>query len=76
MTESPLVDSGFAVPVFSLGDDPCLSQQGNGFSNSCSFIKVNAYWLEQFTPANDRECNMYKDKAILAEPRKLKNWDE
>ncbi|GKC35413.1 hypothetical protein Tco_1047797 [Tanacetum coccineum] len=28
MTESPLVDSGFAVPVFSLGDDPnaCLNK--------------------------------------------------
>ncbi|GKB21785.1 hypothetical protein Tco_0855708 [Tanacetum coccineum] len=28
MTESPLVDSGFAVPLFSLGDDPiaCLNK--------------------------------------------------
>ncbi|GJV88219.1 hypothetical protein Tco_1532157 [Tanacetum coccineum] len=28
MTESPLVDSGFAIPVFSLGDDPfaCLNK--------------------------------------------------
>nr|GEU80472.1 hypothetical protein [Tanacetum cinerariifolium] len=29
MTESPLVDSGFAVPVFSPGDDPiaCLNKE-------------------------------------------------
>ncbi|GKG20559.1 hypothetical protein Tco_0380360 [Tanacetum coccineum] len=28
MTESPLVDSGFTVPIFSLGDDPiaCLNK--------------------------------------------------
>ncbi|GKA88496.1 hypothetical protein Tco_0810260 [Tanacetum coccineum] len=38
--ESPLVDSGFVVPVFSLGDYPiAYLNKEMAFSNSCSFLK-------------------------------------
>ncbi|GJR17222.1 putative ribonuclease H-like domain-containing protein [Tanacetum coccineum] len=47
MTESPLVDSGFAVPIFSLGDDPiaCLNK-------AMAFLTVVA--SSRFTSTNNQ----------------------
>ncbi|GKA56556.1 hypothetical protein Tco_0755628 [Tanacetum coccineum] len=53
MTDSPLMDSGFVVLVFSLGDDP---------------IACEGHTARQCTqPKRLRNAAWYKDKAMLAE---------
>ncbi|GJW70212.1 hypothetical protein Tco_0127129 [Tanacetum coccineum] len=56
MTESPLVDSGFAVPVFSLGDDPiaCLNKAMAFLTAVASsrFPSTNNQLRTSFNPRN------------------------
>ncbi|GJU00613.1 integrase, catalytic region, zinc finger, CCHC-type containing protein [Tanacetum coccineum] len=81
MTESPLMDSGFAVLVFSPGDDPiaCLNKSnatssgGNDASRQARVVKCyncqgEGHMARQCTqPKRPRNVALYKDKAMLAE---------
>nr|GEU32547.1 hypothetical protein [Tanacetum cinerariifolium] len=70
MTESPLVDSSFAVPVFSLGDDPisCLNKAMAFLTAiASSSYKSNATSSGKDNPKRPRNAAWYKDKAMLAE---------
>nr|GEV93156.1 hypothetical protein [Tanacetum cinerariifolium] len=62
MQESPLVDSGLVVPVFSPGDDPiaCLNK-------AMAFPTVVASLRQCTQPKRPRNAAWYKDKAMLAE---------
>nr|GEZ89808.1 hypothetical protein [Tanacetum cinerariifolium] len=67
MTESPFVYSGFAILVFSPGDDSiaCLNK---GVSNSCSFFK--GYSATSSGETKEKlfwNATWYKEKAMLAE---------
>nr|GEX71973.1 retrovirus-related Pol polyprotein from transposon TNT 1-94 [Tanacetum cinerariifolium] len=62
MTESPFVDSGFAVPVFSPGDDSiaCLNK-------AVAFLTTVASLRQCTQPKRQRNAAWYKEKAMLAE---------
>nr|GEU54921.1 hypothetical protein [Tanacetum cinerariifolium] len=62
MAESPLVDSGFVVLVFSLRDDPiaCLHKE-------MAFLTIVASSRQCTQPKRLRNAAWYKDKAMLAE---------
>ncbi|GJS26030.1 hypothetical protein Tco_0486650 [Tanacetum coccineum] len=62
MTESPLVDSGFVVPVFSPGDDliACLNK-------AIAFLTAVASSRQCTQPKRPRNASWYKEKAMLAE---------
>ncbi|GKA56228.1 retrovirus-related pol polyprotein from transposon TNT 1-94, partial [Tanacetum coccineum] len=49
MTESPLMDSGFAVPVFSPRDDPiaCLNKAMDFLTAVASSRKHNTFWMKR-----------------------------
>nr|GEY72825.1 hypothetical protein [Tanacetum cinerariifolium] len=81
MTESPLVDSGFAVLVFSSKDDPitCLNKE-MAFLIAVASSRVTVQQVQgrqgkrhmarQCTqPKRPRNATWYKDKAMLAEAR-------
>ncbi|GJZ28700.1 hypothetical protein Tco_0573347 [Tanacetum coccineum] len=67
MTESPLVDSGFAIPVFSLRDDPiaCLNKAMAFLTAVASSRLANS-----LTYATQGNTAWYKEKALLAEAQK------
>nr|GEW40802.1 hypothetical protein [Tanacetum cinerariifolium] len=80
MTESPLVDSGFAVPVFSPRDDPiaCLNNAMAFFiavasSRQARIVKCyncqgEGHMARQCTqPKRPRNAAWYKEKAMLTE---------
>ncbi|GJT02936.1 hypothetical protein Tco_0824105 [Tanacetum coccineum] len=80
MTESPLVDSGFAAPVFSLGDDPitCLNKAmafltpvASSRGDKVKVILVMVIRVMLLVLGGkmqvDRNVAWYKDKAMLAE---------
>ncbi|GKC23614.1 retrovirus-related pol polyprotein from transposon TNT 1-94 [Tanacetum coccineum] len=64
MTESPLVDSGFVVPVFSLGDDPiaCLNKSmafltavaSSRFPSTNNQLRTSSNLRNQATIQDDR----------------------
>ncbi|GKE38340.1 hypothetical protein Tco_1461745 [Tanacetum coccineum] len=64
MTKSPLVDSGFVVPVFSLGDDPiaCLNK-------AIAFLTVVA--SSRFPPTNNqlRTSSNLRNQATIQDDR-------
>nr|GEU51451.1 hypothetical protein [Tanacetum cinerariifolium] len=62
MTELPLVDSGLAVLVFSLEDDPivCLNKE-------MAFLIAVASSRQSTQPKRPRNVAWYKDKTMLAE---------
>ncbi|GKC63752.1 hypothetical protein Tco_1096350 [Tanacetum coccineum] len=62
MTESPLVDSSLAIPVFSLGDYPiaCLNK-------AMAFLTAIASLRKCTQPKRPRNAAWYKDKTMLAE---------
>ncbi|GKB64085.1 hypothetical protein Tco_0920271 [Tanacetum coccineum] len=62
MTESPFVDSGFAVLVFSPGDDliSCLNK-------AMAFLTAVASSRQYTQPKRPRNAAWYKEKAMLAE---------
>ncbi|GJX27835.1 hypothetical protein Tco_0235914 [Tanacetum coccineum] len=67
MTESPLEDSCFVVPVFSLGDDliACLNKAMAFLTSVASSRTIMARQLH--SPKRPRNAAWYKDKAMLAE---------
>ncbi|GKB45827.1 hypothetical protein Tco_0896580 [Tanacetum coccineum] len=72
MTESPLVDSGFAILVFSPRDDPiaCLNKAMAFLTAVASSRgdKGEGHMARQCTqPKRPRNATWYKDKAMLAE---------
>ncbi|GJU10604.1 retrovirus-related pol polyprotein from transposon TNT 1-94 [Tanacetum coccineum] len=81
MTESPLVDSSFVVPVFSPGDDPiaCLnklmafliavaSSSGQARIVKCYNCQGEGHMARQCTqPKKTRNATWYKEKAMLVE---------
>ncbi|GKE67928.1 hypothetical protein Tco_1522089 [Tanacetum coccineum] len=77
MTESPLVESGFAVPVFSLGDDliaylnkamAFLIAIASSRGDKGKVILVLGHMARQCTqPNRPRNATWYKDKSMLAE---------
>ncbi|GJZ13026.1 hypothetical protein Tco_0548256 [Tanacetum coccineum] len=79
MTESPLVDSGFAVPVFSPVDDPiAYLNKAMAFLTVVASLRVTmqqvhgrqgeGHMARQCTqPKRPRNAAWYKDKAMLAE---------
>nr|GEX27162.1 retrovirus-related Pol polyprotein from transposon TNT 1-94 [Tanacetum cinerariifolium] len=82
MTKSPLVDSGFAVLVFSLGDDltACLNK-AMAFLIDVVFSRVvkcynyqgEGHMARQCTqPKRPRNATWYKDKAMLAEAQEAR----
>nr|GEY56788.1 hypothetical protein [Tanacetum cinerariifolium] len=83
MTESPFVDSGFAVPVLSLGDDPiaCLNKamaflvavasSRQGLLNATT-IKVKDIWLGNALSLSDK--GMLPDSGIPAEVPNSDNY--
>ncbi|GJU64731.1 hypothetical protein Tco_1246566 [Tanacetum coccineum] len=79
MTESPVVDLSFFVPVFSPGDDP-ISYLSNGFSNSCSFLKSNATSSEGNNASGQAmvvKCYNYQGEGHMArqctQPKRPRN---
>nr|GEU29580.1 retrovirus-related Pol polyprotein from transposon TNT 1-94 [Tanacetum cinerariifolium] len=75
MTESPLVDSGLAVPVFSPGDEPitCLNKAIAFLTVvtrvvNCYNYQGERHMARQCTqPKRSRNVAWYKDKAMLVE---------
>nr|GEW30010.1 hypothetical protein [Tanacetum cinerariifolium] len=76
MIESPFVDSGFAVPMFSLGDDLIAyhnKAMGNTASGQARVVKCyncqgDGHMARQCTqPKRPRNAVRYKEKAMLAE---------
>ncbi|GJS22200.1 retrovirus-related pol polyprotein from transposon TNT 1-94 [Tanacetum coccineum] len=79
MTESPLMDSGFAVPVFSPRDDPiaCLNKamafltavaSSRGDKVKVILVLGEGHMARQCTqPKRPRNAAWYKEKAMLAE---------
>ncbi|GKB89106.1 hypothetical protein Tco_0961378 [Tanacetum coccineum] len=81
MTESPFMDSGFAVPVFSPGDDPiaCLNKAmdflttvaSSRFPATNNQLRTSSNLRNQFTiPDAGLQCNKFrgdKGKIILTE---------
>ncbi|GKA14057.1 hypothetical protein Tco_0693703 [Tanacetum coccineum] len=64
MNESPLVDSGCVVLIFSLGDDLIAlttHTAGNGFSNRCSFLKLPLNHNSTRTSSNPRNQALIQD---------------
>nr|GEX94530.1 hypothetical protein [Tanacetum cinerariifolium] len=87
MTESPFVDSGFAVLVFSLRDDPiaCLNKvmacliavASSRFPSTnnqlrTSFNTRNQATIHDGKPKRQRNATWYKEKAMLAEAQKAR----
>ncbi|GJY71306.1 hypothetical protein Tco_0475009 [Tanacetum coccineum] len=81
MTESPFVDSGFAVLVFSPGDDPiaCLNKAmafitvvaSSRFPSTNNKLRTSSNPRNQATiqdgrPKRPRNAAWYKEKAMLA----------
>ncbi|GKF50238.1 hypothetical protein Tco_0146705, partial [Tanacetum coccineum] len=79
MTESPFVDSGFAVPVFSPGDDPiaCLNKAmafltavaSSRFASTNNQHRTSSNQRNQATIQDGqrpRNAAWYKEKAMLA----------
>ncbi|GKF31032.1 hypothetical protein Tco_0100830 [Tanacetum coccineum] len=67
MTESPLVDSGFAVPVFSLGDDliACLNKT-MAFLTAVASSRFPSTNNQLRTSSNPRkQATMQDDKVIV-----------
>nr|GEU77356.1 hypothetical protein [Tanacetum cinerariifolium] len=62
MTKSPFIDSSFAVPVFSLGDDPiaCLNK-------AMAFLTAVASSRQCAQPKRQRNAAWYKEKEMLVE---------
>nr|GEU79847.1 hypothetical protein [Tanacetum cinerariifolium] len=70
MTESPLVDLGFAVYVFSPRDDPiaCLNK-----AVKCYICQGEGHMARQCTqPKRPRNETWYKDKAMLTEAQEAR----
>nr|GFB88969.1 hypothetical protein [Tanacetum cinerariifolium] len=71
MTESPLVDSSFDVPVFSLGDDliSCLNKAMAFLTvvSSSREDKGKVILVLGIKPKLTRNAAWYKEKAMLAE---------
>ncbi|GJU45151.1 phosphopantothenoylcysteine decarboxylase-like protein [Tanacetum coccineum] len=87
MTESPLVDLGFTIPVFSLGDDPiaCLNKamtfltavafpQGRQARVvKCYNFQGEGHMARQCTqPKRPRNAAWYKEKAMLAKAQEAR----
>ncbi|GKD11842.1 hypothetical protein Tco_1196249 [Tanacetum coccineum] len=83
MIESPLVDSGFAVHVFSPGDDPiaCLNKamaflmvvaSSRGDKVKVILVLGEGHIARKCTqPKRPRNAAWYKDKAMLAEAQEV-----
>ncbi|GKA44006.1 hypothetical protein Tco_0736730 [Tanacetum coccineum] len=86
MTESPPMDSGFAVPVFSTRDDPiaCInkamafltviaSSRWHGHSaTSLEETRSKLFWYWQCThPKRPKNAAWYKEKSMLAEAQEV-----
>nr|GEY41780.1 hypothetical protein [Tanacetum cinerariifolium] len=82
MTESPLVDSGFAFPIFSLGDDLIaylnkamafqIAEASLRFPSTNNQLRTSSNLRNQSTiqdgkPKRPRNAAWYKEKAMLAE---------
>nr|GEW00719.1 hypothetical protein [Tanacetum cinerariifolium] len=73
MTESPLVESGFAVPIFSLGNDPiaCLNKEMAFLTAvvSLRFLSTNNQLRTSFNPRNQATIQdaWSNEKAMLVE---------
>nr|GEZ83175.1 integrase, catalytic region, zinc finger, CCHC-type, peptidase aspartic, catalytic [Tanacetum cinerariifolium] len=77
MTESPLVDSSFAVPIFSPRDDQisCLNKAmtfltavaSSKFPSTNNQLRTSSNPRDQATIQDGRNATWYKDKAMLAE---------
>ncbi|GJW84181.1 hypothetical protein Tco_0157326 [Tanacetum coccineum] len=65
MTESPFVDSGFVVPVFSPGDDPYSRWKGYS-ATILGEARAKLFW-QCTQPKRPRNAAWYKEKAMLAE---------
>ncbi|GJZ51714.1 hypothetical protein Tco_0606229 [Tanacetum coccineum] len=86
MTESPLVDSGFAIPIFSLEDDPivCLNKAmaflttvaSSRFPSTNNQLRTSSNQRNQAT-IQDGRVTLQQDKAMLAEAQEAgQNLDE
>nr|GEV46405.1 hypothetical protein [Tanacetum cinerariifolium] len=66
MIKSPLVDLGFAVPIFSLGDDPiaCLNK-AMAFLTAVTSSRGDKGKV--ILPKRPRNATWYKEKAMLTE---------
>ncbi|GKF19399.1 hypothetical protein Tco_0068037 [Tanacetum coccineum] len=82
MIESPLVDSGFVVPVFSLGDDPiaCLNKCKKFKGDKVKVILVPVIRVMLLVLGETMQADMQgllnaitvKDKAMLAEAQEAR----
>nr|GEX77409.1 retrotransposon protein, putative, Ty3-gypsy subclass [Tanacetum cinerariifolium] len=70
-TESPFVDSGLAVPVFSPGDDPiaCLNK-AMAFLTAVASSRGDKGKI--ILPKRQRNATWYKEKAMLAEAQEAR----
>ncbi|GJV03011.1 hypothetical protein Tco_1336580 [Tanacetum coccineum] len=68
MTESPLVDSGFAVPVFSLGDDPiaCLNKAMD-FLTAVASLRFPSTNNQLRTSLNPRNQATIQDGRVIVQ---------
>ncbi|GJY45019.1 hypothetical protein Tco_0433232 [Tanacetum coccineum] len=68
MTELPLVDSGFAIPVFSLGDDPisCLNK-AMAFIMAVAFSRFPSTNNQLRTSSNPRNQATIQDGRVIVQ---------
>ncbi|GKD94387.1 hypothetical protein Tco_1374224 [Tanacetum coccineum] len=68
MTESPLVDSGFVVPLFSLGDDPiaCLNK-AMAFLTSVASSRFHSTNNQLRTSSNPRNQATIQDGRVIVQ---------